>query len=104
MAKTERKKGNTGKRYSEAERRKILAFVEKYGRGGITAASRQYGVSYIALRRWMKNGPAGLPRGARAKTEIDGRRVRRIKSALATVKAVRSQLTKIQASLRQLLK
>jgi len=104
MAKVERKKGNTGKRYSEAERRRILAFVEKYGRGGITAASRQYGVSYIALRRWMKNGPEGLPRGGRAKTEIDGRRTRRIKSALAAVKAVRSQLSKVQASLRQLMK
>jgi transposase-like protein len=104
LAKTERKKGNTGKRYSEPERRKILAFVEKYGRGGITAASRQYGVSYIALRRWMKNGPAGAPRGGRAKVEIDGRKVRRIKTALATVKAVRAQLSKLQASLRQLLK
>jgi transposase-like protein len=104
LAKTERKKGNTGKRYSEAERKKILAFVEKYGRGGITAASRQYGVSYIALRRWMKHGPGGAPRGGRAKVELDGRKIRRVKTALATVKVLRTQITKLQATLKQLLK
>jgi transposase-like protein len=104
MNKSLRKKGNTGRRYSEAERRKILAFVEKRGRGGISEATRQFGVSYIALRRWIKLGPGGAPRSGKGKAVIDGRKARRIKTALATVKSVRSQMSKLQAALKQLLK
>src|SRR5690606_39567874 len=104
MTKTTRKKGDTGKRYTEAERKKILAFVEKTGRGGISAATRQFGVSYIALRRWMKLGPGGAPRATKAKVTIDGRKARRIKTALASVKSLRSQMTKLQNTLKELLK
>lgn len=104
MTKTSRKKGDTGKRYTEAERKKILAFVEKQGRGGISAATRQFGVSYIALRRWIKLGPGGAPRGTRAKATLDGRKARRIKTALATVKLMKSQLTALQLTLKNLLK
>jgi transposase-like protein len=104
MNKSSRKKGNTGKRYSEAERRKILAFVQRRGRGGISAATREFGVSYIALRRWIKLGPGGAPRGAAAKTGLDGRKARRIKTALATVKSLRTELGRLQSALKQLLK
>jgi transposase-like protein len=114
MNKPPRKKGNTGKRYSEATRRKILAFVAKRGRGGISAATRTFGVSYIALRRWMELGPGGAPRGASSggkggkgpagKVGMDGRKARRLKTALATVKALRGELGKLQASLKKLLK
>jgi transposase-like protein len=104
MTKATRKKGDTGKRYSEAERKKILAFVEKRGRGGISAATREYGVSYIALRRWIKLGPGGAPRGTRAKVALDGRKARRIKTALASVKALKSQLSTLQVALKGLLK
>lgn len=104
MKKPLRKKGNTGRRYSEAERRKILAFVEKRGRGGISEATRRFGVSYIALRRWIKLGPGGAPRVGKVKAVIDGRKARRIKTALATVKSVKSQLSKLQGALKQLLK
>jgi transposase-like protein len=104
MVKATRKKGDTGKRYSEAERKKILAFVEKQGRGGISAATRQFGVSYIALRRWIKLGPGGAPRGTRVKAALDGRKARRIKTALASVKALKSQLSTLQTALKGLLK
>jgi len=104
MATSSRKKGNTGKRYSEAERKKILAFVEKRGRGGISAATREFGVSYIALRRWIKLGPGGAPRGSSAKVALDGRKARRIKTAIATVKSLKSQLNILQVALKNLLK
>lgn len=101
---TTRKKGDTGKRYTEAERKKILAFVEKHGRGGISAATREFGVSYIALRRWIKLGPGGAPRGTRAKPALDGRKARRIKTTLAAVKSLKTQLNGIQLMLKNLLK
>jgi transposase-like protein len=103
MNKAPRKKGDTGKRYSEADRKKILAFVAKQGRGGMSAATREYGVSYIALRRWIQHGPGGKPRG-QASNVMDGRKARRIKTALATVKSIRSQLGKLQIALKQLVK
>ena len=104
MATKTRRKGDTGKRYTEAERKRILGFIAKRGRGGISAATREFGVSYIALRRWMQNGPAGKTRAGRAKTGLDGRKARRIRTALATVKALRGELGKLQVALKQLLK
>ena len=103
-----RKKGNTGKRYKPALRRKILAFAKKRGRGGITAACKKFGVSYIALRRWMKNGPDGAPKGGRrgraAKAGLDGRRLRTLKNALASAKLLRRQSGKLQRLLKKLSK
>ncbi len=99
-----RKKGNTGKRYSVAERKKILAFAAKRGRGGITAACRQFGVSYIALRRWMKYGVDGVPRGRSVKAGLDGRKLRRVKTALAGVKSIKRQLSQLMRALKQLAK
>jgi transposase-like protein len=105
LNKSRRKKGDTGKRYSVAERKKILAFAAKRGRGGITAACRTFGVSYIALRRWMKYGPEGLPRGrGTARTGLDGRKLRRVKTALLNLKSLKRQLGQLQKTLKQLTK
>lgn len=107
MATKTRRKGDTGKRYSEAERKRILDFIAKRGRGGISAATREFGVSYIALRRWMQHGPGGKARSGRVKaglSRLDGRKARRVKTALATVKSLRAELGKLQRALRQLLK
>ena len=48
-------KGNTGKRYTDAQKKRVVDFVASQGRGGIIAAQRKFGVSYIALRRWMNS-------------------------------------------------
>lgn len=48
-------KGNTGKRYTDAQKKQVLDFVASQGRGGIIAAQRKFGVSYIAMRRWMNS-------------------------------------------------
>ncbi len=103
-----RKKGNTGKRYTPAQRRRILAFAAKKGRGGISAACRKFGVSYIALRRWMKNGPEGAGKRGRkgrpVKAGLDGRKLRTLKSALAAAKVLRGQSGKLQRLLKKLSK
>lgn len=97
-----RKKGNTGKRYTEEQKREILDFVASQGRGGITAAGRKYGVSYIALRRWM-NGTGGGRKGARgASKALDGRKLKTVASALAALKSFKKQVTVLQRALKQL--
>lgn len=50
-----KEKGNTGKRYTDAQKKKVVDFVASQGRGGIAAAQKKFGVSYIALRRWMNS-------------------------------------------------
>lgn len=57
-----KEKGNTGKRYTEAQKKRVLDFIYSQGRGGIAAAQKKFGVSYIAVRRWMTNttSPHGL--------------------------------------------
>lgn len=95
------KKGNTGKRYTDDQKKTILAFVQAQGRGGISAATRKYGVSYIALKRWMGGGAArgrvGRPPKAKG---LDGRTQRKVKTAQKTLKA----LLKQAAALKRLLK
>lgn len=103
MAKS-RKKGNTGKRYTDAQKREILDFVAGQGRGGITAAGKKYGVSYIALRRWM-NGEGGKGRKAGragASKALDGRKLKSVKAAVAALKSFKKQITILQRTLKQL--
>jgi transposase-like protein len=98
-----RKKGNTGKRYSDAQKREILDFVAGQGRGGITAAGKKYGVSYIALRRWMNGAGGGGRKGGRpASKSLDGRKLKSVKAALADLKAFKKQITVLQRALKQL--
>lgn len=97
-----RKKGNTGKRYSEEQKKEILDFVASQGRGGITAAGRKYGVSYIALRRWM-NGAGGGRKGPRGASKgLDGRKLKSVSAALAALKSFKKQVTILQRALKQL--
>lgn len=54
-----------GKRYSEAEKAKILNHVaqvnRKRGRGGITSAAKKYGVTALTISNWLRaNEPLAL--------------------------------------------
>lgn len=100
------KKGNTGKRYTDEQKKTILAFVESQGRGGISAATRKFGVSYIALKRWMGpktkgRGRVGRPPKAKA---IDGRSQRRVKTALKVSKDLLKQVNLLRRLLKGLAK
>ena len=48
-----------GKRYSAAEKAEILTHVEQVnaekGRGGITSASKKFGVTSLTISAWMRN-------------------------------------------------
>lgn len=64
---TTTKKKVTGKRYTDAEKAAIIATVNEVnaskGRGGLTAAAKQYSVSPLSISNWMKKG--GVARSAR---------------------------------------
>jgi transposase-like protein len=47
-----------GKRYTDKEKAQVVAFVEKtnaeHGRGGITVASKKFGITPLSISNWMK--------------------------------------------------
>jgi len=94
------KSGDTGRRYSDAERQKILAVVNSSGRGGITKATKQFGVSYIALRRWMQS--SGIPIGRSG--ALDSKKLNDINEVTSLVKSVRKQMTSVFQLLKKIAK
>ena len=97
------KKGSTGRRYSEAERKQILAFVKSQGRGGFVRAKEKFGVSYVALKRWMgpnaKPGKRGLPKKA---TEAKPTKIKGLKGILGLVCRTETNLAAIKTRLANL--
>ena len=63
-----------GRRYSVAEKRAVLEFVESVnherGRGGITAAAKHFGVSPLTISNWLRNEGTRVP-GAANRTPVD---------------------------------
>lgn len=56
------KKASKGKRYSLAEKQKVIEFVNEVnaskGRGGQSAASKKFGISPLTISSWLKSGGA----------------------------------------------
>ncbi len=56
MAARRNVKGNTGNRYTSAEKLRILTFIEahdaKKGRGGMAAAVRKFEIPQLTAYRW----------------------------------------------------
>ena len=65
-----KKSGTKGKRYSPAEKQKVLALVEqvnaKKGRGGVTAAVKKFGVTALTISNWIKKEGGGAMKVAKA--------------------------------------
>lgn len=62
--KAAKKKANTAKRYSDAEKQDIVSFVqeinEEKGRGGVTAAAKKYGASPLSISKWLAESEGGV--------------------------------------------
>ena len=82
-----------------------MKFVRSQGRGGIAEAGRKYGVSYIALRRWMNSAGvrSGAGKAGKAKS-LDGRKLRRVRSAVTSLKEIKKQVIALSRTLKQLLR
>ena len=77
--KAARKKTAQGKRYSQAQKDQVLAFVEKAnspkGRGGVAAAVRKFGINALTIRNWNKKrgaSPASAKKTAKRSTGREG--------------------------------
>lgn len=78
MSTNKKSSSSKGKRYTEAEKKEILSYVEKVnaekGRGGQSAAAKKFGISQLTIASWLKSA-SGLPAGVRgsAKGGINGK-------------------------------
>ena len=69
-----KKNAAKGRRYSIAEKRAVLEFVEKVnrdrGRGGISSAAKHFGVSPLTISNWLRSD--GMPtRGTGSRPSAD---------------------------------
>lgn len=92
-----------GKRYSDAQREKIISHVNEInaqkGRGGVAAAARKYNVSPLSINNWIKKGETGgaptggaVKRGGRPKKAAGG-------SVWDQLVAVKNDLDRLEADL-----
>lgn len=107
------KQNNTGKRYSDSQKEKILEFVEKYDekheRGGMSRAQEKFNVSYLTIRSWMKPGVKAKKMGRPAKTAKPPKGVKKIGRPAkapadleATLQALRDQVAQLSARLAKI--
>jgi transposase-like protein len=98
------KKKVTGKRYTDAQKAQIIAFVHEVnaakGRGGATASAKKYGVSPLSISNWIKKGGAASSpkkaKGARKAT-----RGRKIESAWDELVSLRNDISSLEKELEQ---
>lgn len=88
-----------GKRYADKEKAQVLAFVEKTnaenGRGGITAASKKFGVTPLTISNWMKRSGVPSVRGARSNVHFASN-LRRLAEIHESISKKEAELLKLQ--------
>lgn len=106
-----KKKTLKGKRYTPEEKEQILSFVRQYnsehGRGGVTAATKQFGASALSISGWLKSGgesSSGTSKRKGAASSAQGRS--KVLDQLATldreIYARRKELAALEAKFEKL--
>lgn len=98
-------KQTRGKRYSVDEKAEILSFVEEVnankGRGGVSAASKKFGVSQLTVSSWLKK--SGAPSAGRGGFGGNLRRLADIHDEIAVTKkklaSLEKEFSKLKAKL-----
>ena len=91
MAKAKRKV----KRYSASEKKEILNFITKKGRGGQTKAVAKFGVTAATISSWrLKDGGSGVKAAKGASKEL--RAVEELASLIKEISTVEARLEKLK--------
>lgn len=105
---TDELRKKTAKRYNDDEKAKILRFVQQVnqdkGRGGVSAAVREFGISPITVNGWLRNqkesGPTlPLPKNASA-VEI----FQRLADLHSSIESKRDELQRMESEYSDLKK
>ena len=74
------KKAAKGKRYTPAQKKKVVAFVNEInsakGRGGVAAAKKKFGITALTITKWVKD--AGGTAKASPKARRGGKVTRKV--------------------------
>jgi transposase-like protein len=89
---------NKGRRYSLAEKSVVIAHVERInverGRGGITHASKEFGVSPLTITNWLKpkNRSKSLDSHSLRQMAEDSEKLRQLADLLDQASTLRKEL------------
>jgi transposase-like protein len=108
--KAAKKRGAKGKRYSDEQKKKVVEFVNevnaKKGRGGVSAATRKFGVTALTISTWVKKSGGATTaskRGSRKSAASVWEQMVSLKSELdgleKTTQAKRAQFDKLKKRL-----
>ena len=96
MAKAKKAKRKV-KRYSVSEKKAILDFITKQGRGGQTKAVAKFGVTAATIGSWrLKNGDSGVKTAKGASKEL--RAVEELARLIKEISTVEARLEKLKKS------
>jgi len=119
IKKTVKKATKTGTRYTEAEKQKVIDFVKNNpGRGSLSKAVREFGVTFLTLKSWLKKeggqvekavksivksvkGKRGRPKGSVSKAL--GKGVDEFDSLVKAIQAKRSELKDLMTRLQKVI-
>jgi hypothetical protein len=91
-----------GRRYTQAEKADILAFVDKVnaekGRGGQSAASKKFKISPLTISSWIRSGVGGPKISTSASGTISGP----IGKKLAKLQALHDQISRTEKELAKM--
>jgi transposase-like protein len=95
-------KKKKAKRYTAAEKKEILGFIDSQGRGGQTKAVAKYGVTAATIASWRKKSgasPVSSGRGGGSSKELKA--VEELASLIKKISATEAQLTKLKAAYKK---
>ena len=88
-----------GKRYTDKEKAQVLSFVERTnaerGRGGITAASKKFGITPLTISDWIKKTGVPMARGPRNSADFAAN-LRRLADIHESISKKEDELVKLQ--------
>ena len=95
MAKAKKTAKKKVKRYSASEKKEILDFITKKGRGGQTKAVAKFGVTAATIASWrLKDGGSGVKTAKGASKEL--RAVEELASLIKEISTVEARLEKLK--------
>lgn len=103
---SKKEKTSKGKRYTDEEKSKITSFVEKHnaenGRGGQSAAAKEFGISQLTIASWLKSAPSagGAKRGK--KGAVKAGKGGSFSAKLTALASLATQIDKAEAELEKL--
>ena len=101
------KKKTVGKRYTEEQKEKILAFVDEVnetkGRGGPAAAKKKFGISPITLTSWQAKRKGGTSRANKSGNSKNNP-FRRMADILDKIAAAETEIKALQGEYAKLRK